>query len=289
MTYTNEELLELFNTVTIKRPFLLAIGTVELYSKHIGYFLSAINNKNILSVNRKDVKDYMLGLSTSDSTYNTALASIRCLYKVLAYTLDEESVTDVTFGVIPIRKVDKEHKTPLTKTEQSLMIKYAKNSRDKAFMITMLNTGLRIHELIALTLDDYNNRDENGKVHLTITKGSKEADIWFNSDVCDAIDAYLLDRKECGYNNLFISNSCKPMKRECCSRMLKTVATRSGMSEDRVEKINNHSLRASFATNLSDKGVDIQNIATLMRHSSIQTSFDSYIKIDENRLIEAVC
>ena len=288
MTYTNEELIELFKMVAVKRPFLLSSGTVGLYTTNIGYFLSSINNKNILSINRKDVKDYMLGLDIADSTYNTILASIRCLYKVLAYTLDDENITDVTFGIIPIRKFEKEHKVPLTKVEQDMMLKYAKNSRDYAFIITMLNTGLRIHELIALTLDDYNNRDENGKIHLKITKGSKQADTWFNKDVCDAIDKYLLDRKECEYDNLFISNSCKPMERVCCSRMLKTVARRSGMDESRVEKINNHALRSTFATNLSNNGVDIQDIAKLMRHSNIQTSFDSYIEVNEENLIQAM-
>ena len=285
---TNEELLNLYNEVASKRPFSFSNDTIKTYNANINTFLSSVN-KNILEINRKDVKDYMLKLEISDSTYNTILASIKSLYKVLAYSLDEENIVDVTFGLVSIRKVKSEHKIPLTKVEQELMLKFAKNKRDYAFMITLLNTGLRIHELIALTLDDYNNRDENGKIHLTTTKGSKEADIWFNKYVCNAIDEYLLERKECEYNNLFISNSRKPLERISCSRTLKTIAKRAGFDDERITKINNHCFRATMGTNLSNDGVDIQVIATLMRHSSVNTTFSSYLKIDDSRLIEAMC
>ncbi len=92
MTMTNEELLNVFKTNANKRPFQLADGTIEMYLKNINYFLESIDNKNILEITRKDVKQYMLALQTSDSTYNQRLASIRTLYKVLAYILDDENI-----------------------------------------------------------------------------------------------------------------------------------------------------------------------------------------------------
>ena len=287
MTMTNEELLEVFKTNANKRPFQLADGTIEMYLKNINYFLESIGNKNILEITRKDVKQYMLALQTSDSTYNQRLASIRTLYKVLAYILDDENIIDVTFGLVAISKVEHEHKVPLTELERKLILKHCKNDRDYAIVLTLLSSGIRISELIGLTLDDYNNRDENGKITLTITKGSKVRNIWLNEDVCKAIDKYLTTRKICDYNNLFISNGGTPMLQSSCARTMKILAKRAGLDDDRIDKICCHTMRSSYASNLADKGVSIQKIATAMGHSNIQTTYNSYITMDDSEVMTA--
>ncbi len=287
MTMTNEELLNVFTTNANKRPFQLADGTIEMYLKNINYFLCDIDNKNILEITRKDVKQYMLALQTSDSTYNQRLASIRTLYKVLAYILDDENIIDVTFGLVAISKVEHEHKAPLTELERKLILKHCKNTRDHAIVLTLLSSGIRISELIGLTLDDYNNRDENGKITLTITKGSKVRNIWLNEDVCKAIDKYLTTRKICDYNNLFISNGGTPMLQSSCARTMKILAKRAGLDDDRIDKICCHTMRSSYASNLADKGVSIQKIATAMGHSNIQTTYNSYITMDDSEVMTA--
>lgn len=287
MTMTNEELLNVFKTNANKRPFQLADGTIEMYLKNINYFLESIGNKNILEITRKDVKQYMLALQTSDSTYNQRLASIRTLYKVLAYILDDENIIDVTFGLVAISKVEHEHKIPLTELERKLILKHCKNDRDYAIVLTLLSSGIRISELIGLTLDDYNNRDENGKITLTITKGSKVRNIWLNEDVCRAIDKYLTTRKICDYNNLFISNGGTPMLQSSCARTMKILAKRAGLDNDRIDKICCHTMRSSYASNLADKGVSIQKIATAMGHSNIQTTYNSYITMDDSEVMTA--
>ena len=287
MTMTNEELLNVFKTNSNKRPFQLADGTIEMYLKNINYFLESIGNKNILEITRKDVKQYMLALQTSDSTYNQRLASIRTLYKVLAYILDDENIIDVTFGLVAISKVEHEHKVPLTELERKLILKHCKNDRDYAIVLTLLSSGIRISELIGLTLDDYNNRDENGKITLTITKGSKVRNIWLNEDVCRAIDKYLTTRKICDYNNLFISNGGTPMLQSSCARTMKILAKRAGLDNDRIDKICCHTMRSSYASNLADKGVSIQKIATAMGHSNIQTTYNSYITMDDSEVMTA--
>ena len=287
MTMTNEELLNVFKTNANKRPFQLADGTIEMYLKNINYFLESIGNKNILEITRKDVKQYMLALQTSDSTYNQRLASIRTLYKVLAYILDDENIIDVTFGLVAISKVEHEHKVPLTELERKLILKHCKNDRDYAIVLTLLSSGIRISELIALTLDDYNNRDNDGKITLTITKGSKVRNIWLNEDVCKAIDKYLTTRKICDYNNLFISNGGTPMLQSSCARTMKILAKRAGLDNDRIDKICCHTMRSSYASNLADKGVSIQKIATAMGHSNIQTTYNSYITMDDSEVMTA--
>jgi integrase len=68
---------------------------------------------------------------------------------------------------------------------------------------------------------------------------------------------------------------------------LKTIARRAGLSEERVCKISNHCTRATKATDMANDGYDIQTIATVLGHSNIQTTFNSYIKMDESKIMRA--
>ena len=46
-------------------------------------------------------------------------------------------------------------------------------------------------------------------------------------------------------------------------------------------------MRSSYASNLADKGVSIQKIATAMGHSNIQTTYNSYITMDDSEVMTA--
>ena len=107
------------------------------------------------------------------------------------------------------------------------------------------------------------------------------------SNASDAIDKYLTTRKDCDYNNLFISNGGTPMLQSSCARTMKVIGRRAGMDEDRANSMCNHLLRTTFCSNLADSGMDIQTIATAMGHSNIQTTFNSYITMDKNKVMTA--
>ena len=278
MNMTNEELLELFKKTALGKPFNLSDNTVDRYLYYINQ-LVVVSKKEIVDITKADIKMYLMGLDTSDSYYNANLSAFRTLYKVLGYhPLTEDAFTfDPTFGIINIKNVqNKKEQIILSSYQQSMMLKYAKNSRDKAILKLYLSCGLRCHELIALTLSQYNNRSEDNCIELTVTKGSHNRNIWLSDDVVEAIDKYLLDRKESECDNLFISNGGVAMDRTCISRTLKTIARRSGIfSDEEVNMIANHSMRrAVSSTLLNEKDVPIDVVAKFLGHSNLGSVLD---------------
>ncbi len=288
MEFTNEQLLEIFEKTMLSQPFNRSIGTVNSYKIYINYLINFLDGKNILDITKKDIKKYMETVSSSDSYYNVNLSAIRTLYKMLAYSpYTEDYVTDVTFGLAMVSKPKKKERLPLSRVEEELVLKGAKNTRDYAIALLIMRCGLRVHELVALTLEQYQNRDEDNMIHLSVTKGSKGRDIWLSQEVVDAIENYLPNRKVSEFNNLFISNGGYPMDRNNMSKTLKVCANRGGVDEDRIGEICNHALRHSAFTDMADRGVNIQTIATLAGHSNLNTTM-IYLKVGNEEAKKAM-
>lgn len=289
MNMTNTELLNLFEKTALGKPFNLSANTVDRYLYYINQ-LVAVSKKEIVDIKKADIKMYLMGLDSSDSYYNANFSAFRTLYKVLSYhPLTEETFgVDQTFGIMRIKgaKAEKEQ-IFLTSYQQSMLIKYAKNPRTKAILMMYLSTGLRAMELIGLTLNQYINRDveDGNRIDLTITKGSYARSIYLAQDVVDAINDYLLVRKDSVDDNLFISDQGHKMDRSCISRTIKTVARKSGaFKDDEIERIANHTCRRSYSTTmLNEKNVPIDVVAKSLGHHGLG-SVVKYARTSEEKV-----
>lgn len=286
MDMTNEKLLELFEKTALGKPFNLSVNTVDRYLYYINQLIN-VSKKDLVDITKNDIKSYLLGLDTSDSYYNVNLSAFRTLYKVLGYHPSTEEVftSDLTFGIISIKSVKTKEQLILPSIKQDILLKFAKNSRDKAILKLYFSVGVRVHELIGLTLTQYNNRSTDNCIELKITKGSHDRDIWLSDDVVEAIDNYLVNRKESECDNLFISNGGKPMGRTSIARTIKTIAKISGaFTDDEISKMANHMCRRSLAsTLLNEKDVPIDIVAKVLGHSNL-SSVSRYAKTSDDRI-----
>jgi len=192
----NEEFLKLFELTAKSDEFMISESSINLYLYQVKRFINFLDNKPISDINEDDVKGYLLQLSSGARTNKNVLSALHTFYKVLMFNpISKKDISvDPTFYIKGARKIVCAKKPSLTKLEQSQLLKGAKNSRDVAIITTYLECGVRQEELAALTLDQYLNR-EDGWVTLTITKGSKERDIYMNDKVVSAIDKYLIHIK----------------------------------------------------------------------------------------------
>lgn len=291
MSMTNEELLKIFKETALGKPFNLSENTVDRYLYYINQLIT-VSKKEIVDITKADIKLYLMGLKTSDSYYNANLSAFRTLFKMLSYhPLTEDMFTiDPTFGIISVKNVKNEkEQIILSSHQQSMMLKYAKNNRDRAILQLYLSCGIRAMELIELTLSQYKNRSDDNCIELTVTKGSHNRNIWLSEDVIESIDKYLVDRKESEYDNLFISNGGQPMDRSCISRTLKTIARKTRIfSDEEVSRIANHSCRRSCAsTLLNEKDIPIDVVAEVLGHHGLG-SIKRYAKTDNSRIKSAM-
>ena len=284
MTY--QEYIEIFEN----RHFYLEHSeeTIRTYKVWIRIFFDNVN-KNVEDIVSSDVSRFLMSNKKwSSSTKNTILSSLNSFYSTLI-KLDLVKM-DNPCDNVDVPKVKNEEKIPLNKEEQNILIRNGKNARDKAILTFMFSTGVRVGELINITLNQYLNMGELRGITLTETKGDKERTIYLNDRCVQAIEDYLLIRKETDCDKLFVSNGGKPMDRTCMSRTIKTIARRSGaFEEDRVSKLCNHLLRTSFATTKAEEGVTVEVLSKAMGHSTTAVTSKVYVKIGQDAIRMAMC
>lgn len=291
---TNTELLQVFEQTIKQKPFALSDNTAKSYLYHISKLVDFVDNKPIADITTKDIKKYLFELSNngaSDTTYNLSLAAFKSLYKALGYNpLTEDDFTaNPAINIVSVRNAKQAKKTPLNDMEKNALLRSCKNERQYAILVTYLNTGLRVNELVNLTLEQYNNRDENGKIKLEVNKGSYDDEyIYINEQTENAINDYLLTRKQCDCPYLFVSNYGNKMTASCINKTLKNIARWSGkFTDERISQISNHLMRHTMATDLVNENVPIDVVAMVLRHHGLGTVM-TYAKTDENRVLEAV-
>jgi site-specific recombinase XerD len=157
--------------------------------------------------------------------------------------------------------------------------------RDASIVIFLLNSGLRLSELVSLTLNDVDISERSGRVEV-IGKGNKQRTVPLNSHARTSIQEWLAVRPEINsIDYLWMPmeyRSDKPISGRSVQRILKRFG-----QEANLEHLTPHVLRHTFAKNLVDRGVGLEKIAALLGHSSLNTT-RIYVKPNQKDLEDAV-
>jgi len=145
--------------------------------------------------------------------------------------------------------------------------------RDKALIMAMYSAGLRIGEIVTLTMSNISTKFDEAKI---TGKGGKQRFVFFSDEAKEAIIEYLPKREErlktAGINEknyaLFINSKGKPISIPGVRWIISRYASHSTLGKN----IHPHSLRHSFATHLVNSGCDVRIVQEMLGHSSISTT-----------------
>jgi site-specific recombinase XerD len=157
--------------------------------------------------------------------------------------------------------------------------------RDVSLVTFMLNTGLRLSEVIALNLDDIEMSERKGRVLVRRGKGNKERLIPLNSNAREALTEWLKVRPQTNCQKLWLSVESGEDD-GMTARGIQRILKRYGQGAE-IPNLTPHVLRHSFGKNLADKGVGVEKIAQLLGHENLNTT-QIYIKPDFKDLERAL-
>ncbi|PWC12034.1 site-specific tyrosine recombinase XerD [Brenneria roseae subsp. americana] len=143
--------------------------------------------------------------------------------------------------------------------------------RDKAMLEVLYATGLRVSELVGLTISDVSLRQ--GVVRV-IGKGNKERLVPLGEEAVHWIEQYLEYGRPWLLNGqtldvLFPSNRAQQMTRQTFWHRIKHYAMLASIDS---EKLSPHVLRHAFATHLLNHGADLRVVQMLLGHSDLSTT-----------------
>lgn len=153
--------------------------------------------------------------------------------------------------------------------------------RDRAMLELLYATGLRVSELVGLTLQDL--QLDVGYV-TAFGKRRKQRIVPLGDSARDAV----LDYLACGRGELagdgcpvflFLNRSGNGLTRQGFWKMIKRRALQAGIAKN----ITPHSLRHSFATHLLDNGADLRAVQAMLGHADISTT-QIYTHVTRERL-----
>ncbi len=169
-----------------------------------------------------------------------------------------------------------EYKLPrvLTRAEyQRLIDACADNTRDTAIVVLLLQTGIRLSELVRLTLSDVELPDGDitdqdfGQLRIIGGGGRKDRIVPLNSKACQALRDYLKAQPEGQFHSLFHNLGGSVLGPRGIQKMLHKYFTQTGIMGASV-----HSLRHTFGTHHAAKGTNIKTIQEVMGHKDVRNT-----------------
>lgn len=250
----------------------LSLNTIISYKDNLEKFHLFLREKNIIDVTQKDIKEYLKIIKNmNDRTRAHYITVLRSFYKFLLLN-GYINVNPVENIVLP--KLRKHLPKFLTVEEVdkllNIELQSALDYRNKAMLELLYATGVRISELLNLTLSSVSFEDDFIRI---VGKGNKERIIPVGEVAMEYLKLYidlyrndLLKNKNSEY--LFLNIFGNPISRQGFFKIIKKECLKKNINQE----IGPHTLRHSFASHMINNGADLRIVQELLGHSDISTT-----------------
>lgn len=264
----------------------LSTHTTIAYQTDITQFLAFLTENDVTvaspeSITRTHILDYLshlAGLGRSGVTRARKLAAIR---EYCRFLVDAESIPFSPAETIGMPKKERKQRVFLRVDEYMRLLNAAAgNSRDYAILQVFLQTGIRVAELVGLTLADI---DLDAQTMLINGKGNKQRTIPLEKKATQAIKAYLTNRPRSLDQHLFLNYQENGLSVRGVMDIVEKYRSLAGITK----KFSCHSLRHTCATYKAGKGYTPAELQDLLGHEKPETSF-IYVHLarDAKKLME---
>ena len=218
-------------------------------------------------------------------TQARVLSGIKSFFR---YLLLEELVKNDPTALLEAPKLKRALPTVLSLEEIDQLVAAIDHSkpegqRNRAMIETMYSCGLRVSELVNLSISNLYLDIGFARV---VGKGNKERLVPMGSTAAaqiklykDHIRSHLANIKKGDEDVLFLNRRGGRLSRVMVFMMLKELAEKAGLKKN----IHPHIFRHSFATHLVERGADLRAVQEMLGHKSITTT-EIYTHLDRGYL-----
>lgn len=254
----------------------LAQNSVAAYAADLTHFLSFLEKNKISQADKITISiilDYLVRLSKGRKSRSVArhLVTIRGFFR---YLVGEKEIKKDPTATIDLPKIGR--KLPgllsLAEIDQILAVPHGESLeevRNRAMIELLYATGLRVSELVSLSL---NQVDLMAGYLRAFGKGSKERIVPIGRSAIEEMKKYLEVRSQFLKGKIneafFVTRRGGRMTRQAFWEILKNRAVRAGIRR----RVSPHVFRHSFATHLLERGADLRSVQAFLGHADIATT-----------------
>lgn len=268
----------------------LSVNTRQAYERDLRLFCKTLGFKNsdaLVNVNREQITGYMTQLKEKGlaaATIARKLAAIKAFYRFMTAEgyMDANPAEVVEAGTKGIKLPRVLSEDEVVRLLNQPDITTAEGFRDRTMLEVLYATGMRVSELINLTLERV---DLNMKYIIAFGKGSKERIVPLGSVAAEFLQQYLekvrpkLTHEERNTNIVFLAFGGHELTRQRFWQIIRAYGRKASINK----ALTPHILRHSFATHLLDNGADLRSVQELLGHSDISTT-QIYTHLTNKRL-----
>jgi site-specific recombinase XerD len=241
--------------------------TIAFYERRLTRFLAPWWEKPLAALTRDGIRS---ALTEYVERYSPATANgyIRCIKALLNWARREDyDAVDPHFlqkvkepqRIMPHISEPEEIEALLAQPDAATLL----GLRDRALLLVMLDTGIRLSEVVGLDVDDVR------QDHLVVRgKGDKERRVALSDIAQKEMGRYVRARRRAGASHpcLFPSRQGSRIHRRTVGQLIARYAEAAGLGGLRISP---HALRRTFATHFVRNGGDIVRLQMALGHTSI--------------------
>jgi len=267
-----------------------------------------VNLSHIKSITTKDIEKFLQYISiyikdgktitNSNSGKKRKLSSISSFF---TYLIKHKMINEDPTNIIDSPKIKDKTILRLTEDEISKLIQIVESGegltgrelsyhkktvlRDKAIIVLLLDTGIRLSELVGINIKDLFFDENAFKV---TRKGGSQAILYYSNYTKDILKRYHDQRLKINVENndkdaLFLSLQ----NRRITHRAIENLVKKYTRIVNPLKKISPHKFRSTFGTALYHNTGDIYLVADVLGHRDVNTTKKHYAAISEDRRKEA--
>lgn len=249
--------------VATKRIEGLSDSTLRRYAEE-NLKLIQFLQKPLYEITTYDLRFYLSYRRQQGRVSNRTLDGMRrCFSSFFGWLSAEGLIGRNPCSALAQIKYRKQVKRPYSATDMEKLRKACENIRDLALLDFLYCTGCRVSEVSRLDIADI---DFEQKECVVLGKGNKERTVYLSEVAAMHLQEYLSTRKDMS-EALFVGKGSGRLTKNGIEARLKQTGKAAG-----VENVHPHRYRRTLATNLLDRGMNIQDVAQILGHADLKTT-----------------
>lgn len=261
-----------------KRVEGVADSTLQRYAEVNGALLQYLG-KPLAEITTYDIRFYLSMRRQIGKVSNRTLDGMRRCYSSFFSWLAAEGIIRhnpcAALAQIKSRKVVKK---PFSAADIERIREACSNIRDLALVDFLYCTGCRVSEVSHLDISDI---DFDRMECVVLGKGNKERKVYLTEVAAMHLQEYLVGRKD-NSEALFVGKG-RRLKKPGIEAIIKKLGKLAN-----VGNAHPHRYRRTLATNLLDRGMNIQDVAAILGHADLKTT-QVYCYISQTNVKAAYC
>jgi integrase/recombinase XerC len=264
--------------------------TIDSYRcdlQQLALFLSE-KKVSLARIDNVVLRSFLATLYEKEIKKSTAARKLAAMRSFFQYCIRMKWINDNPAKVVATPKQDRYLPSFLSEAEVEAFLDLPLSDRpldlrDRAILELLYATGLRVSELVGISLEDINFTERLIRVK---GKGKKERIVPFGRMAEGSLKNYVrakifIFKGEIDTEALFLNYRGERLTTRSVQRIVDKYIESSAMRR----KISPHSLRHSFASHLLSRGADLRAIQEFLGHESLATT-QKYTHVDLKRLLE---